>query len=129
MTTYTGMLGKIESGANAVGELKSFDITQTSETQDDTVMGDVWRTKKAMHKMWSGSMAALFDPAATGQGDFVVGATITFKGYPSEDATGHLELSGSCIVTERTINTTFDGLVELSLSVEGTGALVETTLP
>ena len=51
MTTYTGMLGKIESGANAVGELKSFDITQTSETQDDTVMGDVWRTKKAMHKM------------------------------------------------------------------------------
>lgn len=128
MTTYTGMLGKIESGANAVGEVKGFEISQSSETQDDTVMGDVWRTKKAMHKMWSGSIDALLDNADTGQNDFTVGSTITFKGYPSEDAVSNLELSGSCIVTERTIRTSFDGLCEISISVEGTGALVETTL-
>jgi hypothetical protein len=37
-------------------------------------------------------------------------------------------LSGSAIITGKSINTTYDGLVEASITFQGTGALTEGTV-
>jgi hypothetical protein len=127
MTTYTGQLGAILLGANTVGEIRAFEITQTSETLDDTVMGDTWRTNKSTFKTWSGSMDVLFDDdETTGQNTLVVGAEIaSVKFYPAQNASGAAELTGAIRITERTIKTSYDGLVEMTVQFVGNGALVE----
>ncbi len=126
MTTFTGQLGAILLGANAVAEIRGFEITQTSETLDDTVMGDTWRTNKSTFKTWSGSADLLFDDDdTTGQNAIVVGAALAAKFYPSANSTGAAEFSGSIRITERTVKTSYDGLVELSIQFIGDGALVE----
>lgn len=126
MATYTGQLGSIKLGANAVAEIRGFEITATSDTVDDTVMGDTWRTNKATFKSWSGSMDVLYDHTnTTGQNALVIGADIACLFYPSLDASTQAELSGNARITERTIKTSHEGLVEMSISFMGNGALVE----
>lgn len=127
MTTFTGQNGAIILGtSNAVAEIRGFEITQTGETLDDTVMGDAWRTNKSTFKTWNGSADVLFDDDDTaGQNALVVGAALASKFYPSANSTGQAELSGTIRITERTIKTTYDGLVEMTIQFIGDGALVE----
>jgi hypothetical protein len=127
MTTFTGQMGAIILGvSNAVAEVRNFEITQTGETLDDTVMGDTWRTNKSTFKTWSGSCDVLFDDDDTnGQNALVVGAQVAGKFYPSVNAVGAAELSGNIRITERTIKTSYDGLVEMTVQFIGDGALVE----
>ncbi len=126
MASYTGQMGAILIGANPVAEIRGFEITATSDTIDDTVMGDTWRTNKATFKSWSGSMDVLYDhDNATGQGALPIGADVACKFYPSENASGAAELTGTVRITERNIKTSHEGLVEMSVSFMGNGALVE----
>lgn len=127
MTTFTGQMGAIVLGvSNAVAEVRSFEITQTGETLDDTVMGDSWRTNKSTFKAWNGSADVLFDDDDTnGQNALTVGSTAAAKFYPSANSVGQAELSGTIRITERTIKTTYDGLVEMTIQFIGDGALVE----
>lgn len=126
MTTYTGKDGSVMNGAGAVGEVKGFEVTQTADTVDDTVMGDDWKTHQVLHKSWSGSVNVLFDNGDTlGQETFTIGSAVAFKGYPAGNSSGLLELSGSATVTDRAITTSFDGMVEMTLQLTGNGALAE----
>lgn len=129
MTTYTGQNGTVKDGSNAVGEVRNFEVSQTADVVEDTVMGDGWKTNKATQKSWSGSVSVLFDHTDTnGQNVFAIGSLVTFNGYPSADTSGNLELAGSAIVTSRTIRSSHDGLVEMDLEITGTGALAENTV-
>lgn len=126
MTTFTGQFGTVKLGANLVAEIKQFEVTVEADTQDTTVMRATWKTNKASHKSWNGSMDVLYDSTDTnGQAVLVVGSTVNLLMYPSNDTTGSAELSGDAIVTSRAIKTSYDGMVEMSIQFLGTGALVE----
>ena len=77
---------------------------------------------------FSGSMDVYFDDTDTGQLDVQVGDTGTIAVQVEGDTSGDHQLSGSIIVTGRTINASFDGMVEASVSFQGTGALSEGTV-
>lgn len=127
MTTYTGQNGTVKDGSNAVAEVRNFEVSQSADVVEDTVMGDSWKTNKATLKSWSGSVSCYYDNTdTTGQNVFAVGDTVTFRGYPSADTSGNIELGGSGIVTSRVIRSAHDGMVELDLELTGTGALTET---
>ena len=79
-------------------------------------------------KSFSGSMDVYFDDTDTGQLDVQVGDTGTINVQVEGDTTGDHQLSGSILVTGRTINASFDGMVEASISFQGTGALTEGTV-
>lgn len=129
MTTYTGQQGSVNDDTNAIAEVKSFTVTQTADVVEDTVMGDTWKTNKATLNSWTASVTALADHTdTTGQGAFTVGATVTFKGYPSNSTSGNLEISGSAIVTSREYATSHDGMVEFTLELTGSGALAEASV-
>lgn len=129
MATHTGSEGVIKSGANTVAEVRSYTIAETGDTIEDTSMGDAARTYKAGLKTWTATVEAFWDETDTnGQGSFDVGSSVTLNVYPEGSSSGDAYYSGTAIVTGKTINGTFDGMVEASFSLQGTGALSETTV-
>ena len=128
MATHTGSEGVIKSGANTVAEVRSYTVSETGDTIEDTSMGDASRTYKAGLKTWTASVEAFWDETdTTGQGSFDVGSSVTLNVYPEGSSTGDVYYTGSALVTGKTINGTFDGMVEASFTLQGTGALSETT--
>ena len=124
MATHKGSEGTVKVGANAIAEVRSFSISETGDTVEDTTMGDAARTYKPSLTSWSGSVEAYWDETDTsGQVALTVGAEITLNVYPEGSASGATFLTGAAIVTGRTINSSFDGMVEASLTVQGNGAL------
>lgn len=129
MATHTGSEGTVKVGSNAIAEIRSFSIEQTADTLEDTTMGDTARTYKSSLTNYTGSIDVLWDETdTTGQGALTIGAEVTLNLYPEGDVTGDTYYTGTAIVTGRTINSSYDGLVEMSISVQGNGALTETTV-
>ncbi|MGI9141872.1 MAG: hypothetical protein ACR2IJ_01660 [Fluviibacter sp.] len=124
MATHTGSVGTVKVGANAIAEIRSYSIEQTADTTEDTTMGDAWRTHKTTLKSWSGTVDVYWDETdTTGQGALVVGAEVTANFYPEGSTTGDVYLTGTAIVTGKTVSASFDGMIESTITLQGTGAL------
>lgn len=124
MATHTGSEGTVKVGANAIAEIRSYSIEQTADTTEDTTMGDAWRTHKTTLKSWSGTVDVYWDESdTTGQGALVVGAEVTANFYPEGSTTGDTYLTGTAIVTGKTVSASFDGMIESTITLQGTGAL------
>jgi len=129
MATHKGSEGTVKSGANAIAEIRSYTITETADTLEDTTMGDASRTYLASLKTFTGSIECFWDETDTnGQLTLDPGSTVTINVYPEGSSTGDKYYSGSVIITERSVTASFDGMVEASFSFQGTGALSETTV-
>jgi len=129
MATHTGSEGTVKVGSDAIAEIRSFSIEESADTLEDTTMGDTARTYKPSLTTFTGSVDVLWDETdTTGQGALTIGAEVTLNLYPEGDASGDTYLTGSAIVTGRSVNSSFDGLVEMSISVQGNGALTQTTV-
>lgn len=128
MATHTGSEGTVKVGANAIAEIRSYSVEQTGDTVEDTTMGDSWRTHKPTLKSWTASVDVFWDETdTTGQGALVVGAEVTLNLYPEGSSTGDVYFTGTGIITGVTVSASYDGMVESSISVQGTGALTQST--
>lgn len=124
MANHKGSEGTVHVGTTAIAEIRSYNISETSDTVEDTTMGDSARTYKASLKTFSGSVDCYWDESdTTGQGALSVGSEVTIKFYPEGSTTGDSYLYGSAIVTGKTVTASFDGMVESSITIQGTGAL------
>lgn len=124
MATHKGSEGTVHVGANAIAEIRSYSIEETADTLEDTSMGDTARTYKSSLTSFSGSVDVFWDETDTnGQGALTIGSEVTLNIYPEGDDTGDSYYTGTAIVTGVTRSASFDGLVEASISVQGTGAL------
>jgi len=129
MATLTGNNGTVKVGSVAIAEIRSFSVDETMDTIESTAMGDTYRSFETSLKSWNGSVDIFFDDTdTTGQGALTVGSEVTVNFQVEGDTTGDHKLSGAAIVTGRTINSSFDGLVEASLTLQGDGALTEGTV-
>jgi len=129
MATHAGSEGTVKVGSTAIAEIRSFSIEESAETLEDTSMGDTARTYKPSLTTYTGSIDVLYDETDTGgQGALTIGAEVTLSLLPEGDTSGDVELTGSAIVTGRSISSSYDGLVEMSISVQGNGALTTTTV-
>jgi hypothetical protein len=129
MATHTGSEGVVYNNTNQVAEVRSFSIDEVMDTIEDTSMGDSSRSYKAGLKQFTATVSAFWDETDTnGQGGFDVGSEVTLKLYPEGNASGDTYYSGTALVTGKTINSSFDGMVEAEYSFQGSGALTETTV-
>lgn len=129
MATHTGSEGTVKVGANAIAEIRSYSLEETADTLEDTSMGDSARTYKPSLKTFTGTVDVFWDETdTTGQGALTNGAEVTLAVYPEGDAAGDTYYSGSAIVTGISVTASFDGMVESSISVQGTGDLTTTTV-
>jgi predicted secreted protein len=123
MATHTGSEGLIKVGTDTVGELRSFSLETTADTIESSNMGTTARTYKAGLTAWSGTASLFWDETDVGQLALVLGTEITIKVYPEGATAGDKYYTGSAIVTAKSVSASFDGLVESSISFQGTGAL------
>ena len=129
MATHTGSEGTVKVGANAVAEIRSFSLEESGEVIETTTMGDVSRTYVAGLNTFSASIEVYWDETDTdGQVALAVGSTVVLSLYPEGADAGDTYYSGSAIVTGVSLASSFDGMVERSITVQGSGALTTTTV-
>ena len=130
MATHKGSEGTVKVGSgDTVAEIRSYSIEESADTLEDTSMGDSARTYKPSLTSFSGSLDVFWDETDTsGQGALSIGSEVTLNVYPEGDTAGDTYYSGSAIVTGVSRTGSFDGLVEASISVQGNGALTESTV-
>ena len=136
MAILTGNNGVVKLDASVGGAVATiaavhnFSVELTRDTIETTTMGVDVRTYLNGLSSWSGSADIYFDPAAStgtiathavlnptsgtvGQG------TLTVELFLA-DAAG--KFSGEVIITGFTVNSSMDGMVEASISFQGSGA-------
>ena len=123
MATHTGSEGTIKIGSTVLGELRSYTLEQTSDTIEDTSMGDSVRTYKAGLKASSGSASVFFDEADAGQLLCTVGSSITLNLFPEGNSAGDKFYAVDAIVTGYNVSASFDGMVEAEITFQGNGAV------
>lgn len=128
MATHLGKEGTVQVGSNSIAEIRGFSIDETIDTVEDTSMGDSAKTYLASIKDFSGSVDVLYDETDTnGQTALSVGSSVTLNFAPEGTASGDVKLTGTAIVTGKSVTSSFDGLVESTISVQGTGGLTTGT--
>lgn len=124
MAVFTGKAGVVQNGSNAFAEVRSYSITETGETTESTAMGDTAKTFESTLTEFSGSLDLFFDDTDTnGQVATTIGSSITLNLAPEGTTSSKYKLSGTAIITEKTITAAHDGLVEMTIGFQGTGAL------
>jgi predicted secreted protein len=140
MAILTGNNGVIKFDATvggsvtAIAAVRNFSIELTSDTIETSVMTTDVRTYVKGMSSWSGSADIYFDPAAsTGHlavhtvlnptSGSVGDSTLTFEGLLNGSGN---KFSGEVIITGFTVNSSMDGMVEASISFQGSGACTYT---
>ena len=129
MAVHKGSEGTVKVGVNGILEIRSYSIEESADTLETSTMGDTARTYVPSLTTFTGSVDVYWDETdSTGQGALTVGAEVTLNVYPEGDASSDVYYAGSAIVTGITRTASFDGLVEASITLQGTGALTESTV-
>jgi predicted secreted protein len=130
MASHKGNDGSIVvAGSGTVGEVKSFSIETSAGTAETTTMGSYAATHVPTITSWTASVDVLFDPADTdGQVALQVGIDeVAVKFQMNGTATGDTYYSGNALVTGHSRNSSYDGMIEASISLQGTGVLTTGT--
>lgn len=137
MASFVGNAGAIKINGAAVAEVRSYSIEMTADTIEQTVMGDSTRQYVKGLSTFSGTADVYWDPdhfTGTPNIDGEIFAAVGDSGatlavYPEGDVgTGTDKImSGNIVITGYTINGSFDGMIEASISFQGTGALTYAT--
>jgi predicted secreted protein len=128
MATKLGRDGLIKISTTTIGELRNYSLSHSSDTVEDSVIGDVYRTRLGSMKTWSASGDLYWDEADAGQLLITIGSAVTLNLYPEGATSSDVYYSGSAIVTKFDVSASFDGLVEGSIAFEGNGALSTLTV-
>jgi hypothetical protein len=129
MATHTGSEGVVKISANTIAEVRSWTLTETADTIEDSTMGDAYRTYKVGMKTFTGSIVCYWDETdTTGQMALTAGASVTLNLYPEGATTGDTYYTGTVLVTSIEATASFDGMVEATFNFQGTGALTKSTV-
>ena len=141
MATITGNNGAVTlyTGAayTSIAAVRNFSVEMTRDTIETTTMGTDVRTYITGLSSFSGSADIYFDAADfdTYETSFnptagLVGvAGVGVKFYIAENyaSTSDYAFTGDVIVTGYTVNSSMDGMVEASISFQGTGGTTYST--
>ena len=139
MATLVGNNGVVKIDATIGGSpaqvagVRNFTVEMTADTIETTVMSNDTRTYRKGLSTWSGSADVYLDSENLVTGSFftAIAPLILTSGTVGE-ATATVELfladtnnkfSGECIITGFTVNSSFDGMVEASITFQGTAGV------
>ena len=128
MATHAGSEGLVKVGGNTLAEVRSFTLDITGYVIENTRMGDSFRSYKAGLASYTASVECFFDETDTAQNALDVGSSLTLELYPEGADAGDTYFTGTVIVTGKSVTSTFDGMVEVAFTAQGTGGITETTV-
>ena len=118
--------GASSSTQFALAYLRSWNIDQNAnlQTVDTAAMGnfDDWTQAFTLSRSWTGSFTILWDAADGAMDDIEVGYNITFTCYPDSGDVAS-SFIGTGVISQVTTSSSYDGLVEQSFTVVGSGAI------
>ena len=137
MAILTGNNGvvKVDNQAGsptALAAVRSFSVEVSTDTIETTTMGNDTRSYVKGLSSFSGSADIYFDPAEypTSGASGLIGLNPTLSAVGTSPYTIELFLnttaqkfSGEIIITGFTVNSSMDGMVEASISFQGSGAM------
>jgi len=132
MASYEGSAGtvKIKSGSDtltAIASVRSWSMDITRDTVENTSMssGGVRTYLKGLQS-YSGSMDIVYDDSENAVVSTAMNPdtddTVSVEFY-SDSAVDATKFAGDVIITSYSITASYDGLVEASVSFQGTGAI------
>lgn len=126
MAVKAGKAGAIKLSANTIAEMDGWTVNAGPNLVDSAAFGDDWEEKTSTLRKWTGTGKGRFDVTDTNghaalQTALLGGTTVSVRFY--EDGTKYW--SGTAYV-EGQFGTEVNGLVEVSYSFTGTGALTYT---
>ena len=140
MALLTGNNGVVKIDGAPGGSLvtvlgvRNFTVEMTADTIETTTMTQDTRRYLKGLSTWSGSADVYFDFDHMTGGTAAIASLITTSGTVGE-ATATVELylnatanrfAGECIITGFTVNSSFDGMVEASITFQGTSNVTYT---
>jgi len=134
MATVKGYNGSLrDSSGNLIGELTSFTLNITQNTEQHNAFGDEWIDTTATSKGWSVDGSGMYDPDDTYQNALVDEVISGDSSYSIEvraegDTTGDENFSGTIIMGDVSIEAASDGAIGFSFSGQGHGALTKSTV-
>jgi hypothetical protein len=128
MATFKGNDGVVLIGTDVMAEVISFSVDETADTIEDTTMGDTSKTYKASFTDFTATVETYFDDTDTAQQAVTAGDSVTLKLQMEGNTSGDHQLTGTALVTSRSIGVTSDGINTATYSLQGTGGLTETTV-
>jgi len=134
MATITGHKGSLrDSAGNLIGELTSFALTITQNSEQHNAFGDAWIDTTATNKNWSVEGSGMFDPNDTYQSAIVTevisgDSVYSIEVRPEGDTTGDDNYTGSITLGEVGIEASSEGVIGFSFSGQGSGAITKGTV-
>jgi len=128
MATHNSSQGLIKVAGDTLGELKSFNFSETAGTIETSNLSSTAKTYAVGQTSFSGSAEAYWDNGDAAQNALSNGAIVTMHFYPQGLASNDKFRSGTCIVSEISTSLSTEGMVEASFSFTGSGVLTETTV-
>ena len=123
-----GYNGSVTVASGAMGNAKAWSLDISQETVDTTDFGSsAWKESQATLKSWSGSITAIFDESGTAEGalqtGLTAGSTVALDLQLGGGTGSYDKYSGSANITSQSVTNDVNGIVEVTFSFEGTGAV------
>jgi len=128
MATIYGNNGEIKISSTAVGEVKSWSLTISRDTIEDTSMGDVAKTFVYGKSSASGTIEVHFDDDDSAQGtlrDAVInGTTVALDLFTNDSSTtGTDYYSLTALITSQDVSVEMDSIESRTYNFTSTGAV------
>lgn len=128
MATIYGNNGEIKISSTAVGEVKSWSLTISRDTIEDTSMGDVAKTFVYGKSSASGTIEVHFDDDDSAQGtlrDAVInGTTVALDLFTNDSSTtGTDYYSLTALITSQDVSVEMDSIESRTYNFSATGAV------
>lgn len=137
MATVTGESGVVrfeasDSSVAIVGAVRSFELALETQAIESTVMGSSGRQYKPGLEQFTASVDMYFDNDNAVQMEMLdaIGSDTgaSFELYPSGEGSGNAKFAGNVIVTNFTVTSNFDGMVEATAEFQGIGTITRTNV-
>lgn len=126
MATTRGCFGQVTVDANVIGELRSWELTETAEEIDVSSMGSCVKTYQSGPVEASGTFTCWLDDSDAGQSALAVATEAVVLLWPAGAGSGLAQRSFSARINEIPESADVDGVVERSYTYRATTAIDRT---
>lgn len=120
MATTRGCFGAISVGGNNIGELRAWELTETAEEIDTSVMGDCTRKYESGPVEASGTFTCWLDDTDAAQSAMTVASVVSVLLWPAGMGSGKAQRSFDARINEIPESADVDGVVERSYTYRAT---------
>ena len=131
MATFTGVAGLVHWDGDSIGEITSFSLDVNQEPVEDTVISDTARSYQVGILNWSVTAEVFWSDVDSAQvamwTELLTPVAKEMIFFPEGSTTGDIKWTGNAIITSHSLTSSTNSMVSLSISFQGTGALVKGT--